>query len=54
MIVLDAHKDNGDHPPTGLFGVFDGHGGKEVARFAAAHLVSCRGGRSHARACAAD
>jgi protein phosphatase 1G len=25
-------------PPTAVFAVFDGHGGKEVARFAAAHL----------------
>jgi protein phosphatase 1G len=27
-------------PPTAVFAVFDGHGGKEVARFAAAHLPS--------------
>jgi serine/threonine protein phosphatase PrpC len=25
-------------PELGLFGVFDGHGGAEVARFAAAHV----------------
>lgn len=26
-------------PKTGFFGVFDGHGGKEVARFTALYLV---------------
>ena len=35
-VVLDV--DGQTH--TGFFGVFDGHGGKEVARFAAAHLPS--------------
>ncbi len=30
-------------PKTGFFGVFDGHGGKEVARFTALYLVSSCG-----------
>jgi len=41
MVVLDLHRDDEDpaaHPTTGLFGIFDGHGGKEVAAFSAAHL----------------
>jgi serine/threonine protein phosphatase PrpC len=41
MIVLDMEGHDKDHksrPRTSLFGVFDGHGGKEVAKFAAAHI----------------
>ena len=33
--VLDLDASSG----TGFFGVFDGHGGKEVSRYAALHLV---------------
>ncbi len=33
MLDLDASSG------TGFFGVFDGHGGKEVSRYAALHLV---------------
>lgn len=42
-VVLDVDavsKDNStaSGPPTALFGIFDGHGGKEVALFTAKHL----------------
>ncbi|KAL4514291.1 hypothetical protein Ndes2526A_g04006 [Nannochloris sp. 'desiccata'] len=43
MVVLDMEGHDKDHqsrPRTSLFGVFDGHGGKEVAKFAAAHIPS--------------
>jgi len=43
MVVLDMEGHDKDHqsrPKTSLFGVFDGHGGKEVAKFAAAHIPS--------------
>ncbi len=43
MIVLDMEGHDKNHqsrPTTSLFGVFDGHGGKEVAKFAAAHIPS--------------
>jgi serine/threonine protein phosphatase PrpC len=43
MVVLDMEGHDKDHqsrPRTSLFGIFDGHGGKEVARFAAAHIPS--------------
>lgn len=41
MVVLDMSSfeaDSEGRPRTAIFGVFDGHGGKEVARFSAAHL----------------
>ena len=41
MIVLNMSNHDSQHterPRTSLFGVFDGHGGKEVAKFASAHL----------------
>ena len=41
MIVLDLANVDPKHasrPKASLFGVFDGHGGREVAHFAAAHL----------------
>jgi serine/threonine protein phosphatase PrpC len=28
-----------DRPDAALFAVYDGHGGKEVAKFAAEHMV---------------
>lgn len=41
LVVLDLAKFDKNHanrPRASLFGVFDGHGGREVAHFAAAHL----------------
>ena len=41
MVVLDMSNHDAEHttrPKTTLFGIFDGHGGKEVALFAAVHL----------------
>ena len=36
--VLDV-SDSGKESGVGLFGVFDGHGGKAVAKFVAKHVV---------------
>lgn len=37
----DAHMSYLDFvPDTSLFGIFDGHGGKEVAEYAAAHFLN--------------
>lgn len=42
VLQLDGSDGGGQADPTvGLFGVFDGHGGKEVAKFVANHLVCC-------------
>jgi protein phosphatase 1G len=35
IAIADMHKD----PPMGIFAVFDGHGGGDVAKFCAHHLV---------------
>ena len=56
-IELDLQSDG--KPKASMFGVFDGHGGKEVARFTAMHIVSfdCRPVRSrqlHCRRATAD
>lgn len=39
--VLDV-SDSGKASGVGLFGVFDGHGGKAVAKFVAKHMVCYR------------
>ena len=45
MLQEDAHttvldvSDSGKDSGIGLFGVFDGHGGKAVAKFVAKHMV---------------
>lgn len=36
--ILDV-SDSGKESGVGLFGVFDGHGGKAVAKFVAKHMV---------------
>ena len=52
LLQEDAHaieldlQSNGK-PKASMFGVFDGHGGKEVARFTAMHIVSCALGPVH-------
>ena len=50
-IELDLQSDG--KPKASMFGVFDGHGGKEVARFTAMHIVSSVHGPVHRHTAAA-
>lgn len=44
LTLLDAHVvilDIPNHPDCAIFGIFDGHGGSEVARYLADKLGQC-------------
>jgi serine/threonine protein phosphatase PrpC len=38
--ILNLNGENGDYNSINLFGVFDGHGGAEVALFVKKHFVN--------------